>query len=120
MNVNPYRTPTGKATGKATSRANPVKNQYGYIQVSVGYGLLAVYAFIVSQLGHLANSTAVFDRVAFKNGLVWLVPFVVLIPWLCYKSLGRNNLSKIRISSAILLLIFLVCTTLILTMFPAF
>ncbi|QEG22226.1 hypothetical protein MFFC18_21020 [Mariniblastus fucicola] len=110
--MNPYETPTVKATSQGKTN-----NRYGYVQVSVGYGLLALYVFIVSQLGQLANSTATFDRVAFRNSLVWLVPFLVLIPWLSYKSLTPNNLSKIRISSAILLLIFLVCTTLVLPMF---
>ena len=111
MNMNPYQTPAGKAI----SQNNP--NRHGYTQVSVGYGLLAIYVFVTSQLAHVANSTAIFDRVAFKNSLVWLVPFVILIPWLCYRTLTPNNLSKIRLSSAILLLIFLACTSFILKMF---
>ena len=112
MNENPYRSP--ESSVYSTDDGTPAKN-YGYWLVSAGYAFLGIYVFAAFQIVQYAHSTARFDRL-FEHS-VFLAPFLVLIPWLSLKALGKNNPTSIRYSSAALLFVFIVCSTLIFMIF---
>jgi hypothetical protein len=110
MSSNPYQSP--EFQGENTV-AKPNHRKLGYFQVSLGYALLGAYVFAAWYLTQLTNSTGQLDRGLALEYSPWLVPFVVLIPWLSLLAVRNGNKAKIRINAAILFAIYLLCSALI-------
>lgn len=110
MNENPYQSPESPVDSTA------LPTNRGDWQVSFGYALLAIYVFAAFKIAHITSSTGRFDKIVALQYFVWLTPFLVLIPWLSLKALGKSNPTNIRFSSAALLFSFIVCSGLIFMM----
>lgn len=108
MGTNPYQSP-GTSSGEPVSEVPPKK--YGYYLVSLGYALLAGLVFATWRLVDLATATGQFDKALAEEYLPWLIPFFVLIPGLSLNAMTKGNPLNIRFSSAVLLMIFLLCTS---------
>lgn len=78
--------------------------------------MLAIYVLAGSRIVAISTSTRRIDKAMALEFAVWLIPLAVLVPAMSLLALRVGNPKNIRYSSAILLLIFLLCSTMIFLM----
>jgi hypothetical protein len=77
------------------------------MRLTVGWILFAAYFLIVPSIVATSRSTGRFDDIVALEQLPWLLPFVVMIPWLSISTFGISNRRFVTTSSVLLLLSFL-------------
>ena len=114
MNGNPYQPPdslSDESEIAAEAKAN------SKLHVILGFVLFAIYVIVATPIAQISLSTGRFDNVVAMESAIWLIPFVVLIPWLSVKTITSRNPKKIRYCSAILIISFLGYTVILMMTF---
>ncbi|MEZ6136333.1 MAG: hypothetical protein R3C53_15670 [Pirellulaceae bacterium] len=73
-------------------------------RLKTGYTLFVLGAIVAMPIVQSSNSTGPFDAVIAMQELVWLVPLVVLLPWVSISTIKAAN-STVQLVLAVLLLV---------------